>query len=401
VYGKTGTTQNTYLGYNAGLNTTGNYNSALGVDALKTNVSGEQITAIGWNAGKDATGTRGTFVGTQSGSLATGTDNTAIGNQALQTTTTGGYNTAIGAYALGQANTTGGNNTAVGFQAAYYNTSGGNTAVGYQAFYSNSSGNNATCVGYHAGYSNTTDTELTAYGYRAAYANTTGSGGGRNTAIGVQALEAATTAYNNTAVGWRCLKSVITGTANVAMGQQAGQGHTGNEAVFIGNQCATEATSGNGNTCINSSYGGSRIFALTTESNRLLMGHNGISNAYVQVAWTVTSDARDKTDIVTAPYGLAFVNELRPIQYRWDRRKNYTNGQPDGTHKEDKKTLGFLAQEVIELEKKYGGIAKDLLIADDEQDDMLKITETKMIPILVKAIQELKAEFDAYKSTHP
>ena len=56
---------------------------------------------------------------------------------------------------------------------------------------------------------------------------------------------------------------------------------------------------------------------------------------------------------------------------------------------------------MIALEKKYGATEKDLLIADDEQDDSLKITETKMIPALVKAIQELKAEFDAYKLTHP
>jgi hypothetical protein len=290
------------------------------------------------------------------------------------------------------------NLTFLGYQAGNSSTSGGNTALGTTAFYTNTSGNNATCVGYQAGYSNTTDTELTAFGYRAAFSNTTGSGGGRTTALGVQALEGNTTGYNNTAVGWRCLKSVTTGTANTAIGQQAGTNCTGNENVYIGNQCNTEATSGGGNTGINAGYGGSRIFSLTTESNRFIAGHNGVSNAYVQVAWTVTSDARDKTDIVTAPYGLNFVTELRPIQYRWDKRSKYENGQPDGTHKEDKKILGFLAQEVIELEKKYGAVEKDLLIADDEEDGMLKVTETKMIPILVKAIQELKAELDQLKA---
>ena len=54
-----------------------------------------------------------------------------------------------------------------------------------------------------------------------------------------------------------------------------------------------------------------------------------------------------------------------------------------------------MAQDVIALEKKYGGVAKDLLIGDDEHDETLKITETKIIPILVKAIQELKAINDA------
>jgi hypothetical protein len=57
--------------------------------------------------------------------------------------------------------------------------------------------------------------------------------------------------------------------------------------------------------------------------------------------------------------------------------------------------LGFLAQEVIEVEKANGGIAGDLLVADDEMDGLLRITETKMIPALVKAIQELKTLVDA------
>ena len=116
------------------------------------------------------------------------------------------------------------------------------------------------------------------------------------------------------------------------------------------------------------------------------------------VAWTVTSDARDKTDVTDAPYGLNFVNELRPITYKWDKRDKYENNTPNGTHKETKTQLGFLAQDVIALEKKYGGVAGDLLVADDETEESLKITETKMIPVLVKAIQELKSQLDSVKA---
>ena len=116
------------------------------------------------------------------------------------------------------------------------------------------------------------------------------------------------------------------------------------------------------------------------------------------VAWTVTSDSRDKSDIQTVPYGLQFVNELIPITYKWDKRDKYENSTPDGTHKESKTQLGFLAQDVIALEKKHGGIAGDLLIADDETEESLKITETKFIPILVKAIQELTARVRTLES---
>jgi hypothetical protein len=238
---------------------------------------------------------------------------------------------------------------------------------------------------------------LTAYGYNAGL-NTTGT---NNTAVGVSALQANTSAANQTAVGYKALFAA-TGANNVAIGSSAGVGiTTGTGNLMLGVFCTVEATTGSNNTCINALDGGSRLFGLTTESNRILMGYNGVTNAYVNVAWTVVSDARDKTDVVDTPYGLSFVQELRPVQYRWDRRNKYENGQPDGTHKDNKKQLGFLAQDVIALEKKYGGVAKDLLIGDDEHEDIYKITETKMIPVLVKAIQELKAEFDAYKASHP
>jgi len=149
VYGKTGTTQNTYIGYNAGLNTTGNYNSALGVDALKTNVTGEQITAIGWNAGKNTTGTRGTFLGCQAGQDSTNVDNTGIGNQALQQNTSGAYNTAIGSYAL-TTQTTANFNAAVGYKALQNTVASGNTALGYQAGISISNGSQDIYIGTNA-----------------------------------------------------------------------------------------------------------------------------------------------------------------------------------------------------------------------------------------------------------
>jgi hypothetical protein len=372
--------------------------TALGTVYGNTTSSGTENCAGGYQALNVATGIKNCAFGTYAGfQISTGTYNTLVGGSSGGGMTTGGSNVGVGYQALA-SNSTASNNTAVGYQAAYSNTSGGNTAIGTTAFYTNTSGNNATCVGYQAGYSNTTDTELTAFGYRAAFSNTTGSGGGRTTAIGVQALEANTTGYSNCAVGWRSLNVVTTNSLNAALGTQAGQNCTGSTNLFLGAQCNTEATSGSNNVSIGGQNGGSRVFSLTTESNRLIAGSNSITNAYVQVAWTVTSDARDKTDVVSAPYGLDFVNELRPIQYRWDKRSKYANGQPDGTHKEDKKVLGFLAQEVIELEKKYGAVEKDLLIADDEEVGMLKVTETKMIPILVKAIQELKTELDQLKA---
>jgi hypothetical protein len=152
------------------------------------------------------------------------------------------------------------------------------------------------------------------------------------------------------------------------------------------------------------------VFDVTNENNRVVMGTTAVTNAYVQVAWTVVSDARDKTDVEDSPYGLSFVNSLRPIIYKRDDRDRYketdskgniTEFPKDGSRKDEKYTMGFLAQEIIEAEKAAGAEDGKFLIADDEIADKLKITETKIIPALVKAIQELKSEFDDYKASHP
>jgi len=149
VYGETGTSQDTFIGYNAGLNNTGSYNSALGVDALKINTTSEQITAIGWNAGKNTTGTRGTFLGCQAGQDSTNVDNTGIGNQALQQNTSGAYNTGCGSYAL-TTQTTANFNAAVGYKALQNTVASGNTALGYQAGISISNGSQDIYIGTNA-----------------------------------------------------------------------------------------------------------------------------------------------------------------------------------------------------------------------------------------------------------
>ena len=257
--------------------------------------------------------------------------------------------------------------TAYGYLAGNSNTGGANSAFGWGALNANTSGEDNTSLGMQSMNVNTTGSANVAVGKKALQANTTGS---YNTAVGFQPMFSATTGANNTCIGLYAGYELTTGSSNVFVGQDSGR--TG-------------------------SPGGS----FTTQSNRVVIGNGSTSNAYVQVAWTVTSDARDKTDVVDAKYGLDFIKGLRPVEYKWDKRSKYSNQNPDGTHKEAKTQLGFLAQDVIALEKQHGGIAKDLLIADDEKDEILSITETKIIPILVKAIQELKAEFDAYKATHP
>ena len=280
---------------------------------------------------------------------------TALGTVYAKQTTSGGtpYLTALG-YNAGLA-TTGVGCTAVGVDALKTNSTGtGNSAYGYQALTSSNGGNN-TAMGYQALGSNLTSNSNVAIGYQSLYNHT---GGGQNTGCGERSLLANTTGNYNCGLGGRALLQNTTGMANTAISPMDSGGNY------------------------------SPVFDPTTESDRFCMGSTGITNAYIKVAWTVVSDARDKTEIKTVPHGLSFVNQLNPVSFKF--RKSREDSTPHGPTR-----YGFLAQDILALE----GVAP--VVIDNEQSENLKYTDQNMTAILVKAIQELKAEFDAYKATHP
>jgi hypothetical protein len=95
-------------------------------------------------------GLASTFVGSSAGLNNTGIHNTAIGVEALKTNTSGFQNAALGTGAL-FSNTTGNSNTAIGYSAFYFNTTGSsNTGVGSGTALSANNLNNATAIGYTA-----------------------------------------------------------------------------------------------------------------------------------------------------------------------------------------------------------------------------------------------------------
>ena len=324
--------------------------SASGTSTLAAVNSGALAVTGAISSTTDAT-LSGVRVGKGAGAISS---NTALGSGALNANTTGSNNTAVGEAAMLEA-TSGNNNVAVGRVALRYNTGNDNVAFG----------------NYSLG-TNTTGTANTAIGNYALNANTTGS---NNTASGLYALRSNTTGANNTANGVSALYNNTTGTSNTASGVYA----------------LYSNTTGSGNTGINplnSAGGYAPVFNPTTENNRFCMGSTGVTNAYIQVAWTVVSDARDKINFAPVPHGLEFVKALQPTayQFRTARDSEETNG---GVR------YGFKAQDVLELE------GANPVIVDNEDADKLRMIDTALIPVLVKALQELNAKFDAYVLTHP
>lgn len=261
-------------------------------------------------------------------------------------------------------------NTAAGSSALAANTTGStNTAVGFSALNGNTQGNSNTAVGYSALLANTTGADNTALGSFALRLNTTGS---TNMAVGGSALNDNTTGSSNVAIGYAALLSNTTGSYNIAIGKDA-----------LGSN-----TTGSGNTAINplnSTGGYNPVFDPTTENNRLCMGSTAVTDAYVKVNWTITSDARDKTNFAPVPHGLAFVNQLNPTQYQFTVSR--TDSTPSGPVR-----YGFKAQDILALE------GNNPVIIDAEDPKMLRYRGESLVPVLVKAIQELTARLEALEA---
>jgi len=319
--------------------------------------------------------------------------------------TTANYNTGVGSFSLGNGTVTGDRNVAAGYTAMYQNTSGQrNVGVGYQALYSNTSGQYNVGIGYNALVLSTTAQQNVGVGYQALATQTTGN---ENTAIGDLAMNTSTTGFENVAVGSQALQLLTTGSRNTALGREALDNcTTGESNTGCGRSAGEQITTGSNNTCLGRDAGrsGQPGGLLTTQSNRICLGNNDVTDFSCKVSLTATSDARDKTDITDFTHGLSWINKLRPVTYRWDERINYSDDQsvaPDGTYKKDRLNIGLLAQEELEVEKEhgYGNDENDMLITRLSSDGkQYSMAYDRLVPILINAIKELSVEVNTLKA---
>jgi hypothetical protein len=108
---------------------------------------------------------------------------------------------------------------------------------------------------------------------------------------------------------------------------------------------------------------------------------NGSATSYI-----TSSDYRLKEDIQPMTGALAKVAALKPCTYKW---------KADGSDGE-----GFIAHELAEVVPQCVTGEKDAV--DEEGKPVYQGIDTSfLVATLTAAIQELKAEFDAYKASHP
>jgi hypothetical protein len=122
------------------------------------------------------------------------------------------------------------------------------------------------------------------------------------------------------------------------------------------------------------------IFQIGSDQNLYIKYNDGSRGVFNNStgAYTAVSDSRVKKDISDISFGLDAISRLKPVEYRMiDSAENSV------------KNLGFIAQEVLEV------IPSSVTQMNGE---MYGLDKSEIIPVIVKALQELKADNDALRA---
>lgn len=131
---------------------------------------------------------------------------------------------------------------------------------------------------------------------------------------------------------------------------------------------------------------------------------NRFDDIYATNGTIQTSDQNDKEAIEDSALGLDFISTLRPVTYKW--KKSYKKNQGEQVD-EDGEIVQLEEKKTQEKRKHYGLLAQEVETAldgtdfaglvVDQESGKYGLRYNEFIPILIKAIQELKAEVDTLK----
>jgi hypothetical protein len=248
------------------------------------------------------------------------------------------------------------------------------------------------------------------------FSTTTKISGGDLTINDVRVGRGAGNISTNTAVGNLSLNANYSGYQNVAIGNQSllsnGNGYynTGIGVISLSNNTGFANCTGVG------------YDSQITSDGQVQLG-NASTTPYAYQALSLRSDERDKTGVRDTVLGLDFINELRPVDYKWDMREDYRAEMPiqgelsdedykilmdewlesvkldnithDGTHTRTRYHHGLIAQEVQDVIEASGvdfGGFQDHSVNGGQ--DVLSLGYTELIAPMIKAIQELTARIN-------
>lgn len=204
----------------------------------------------------------------------------------------------------------------------------------------------------------------------------------------------------------------VFGTAQASSGFAANAGGSAAPGVnyMIGIASGVRGEAGGGNTTYN--YGVHGILTLNATGagvfgtiNKDLVANNsrlaGLFNGPVKITGSVSSNTFTTLSDNRSMQGVSNIEEsatelllnLHPVQYQWDATQ-----YAKLVYGEDKEGMA----EIVDKKLHYGFMAQELReicpnLVYGEEEDLLNINYTELIPILVQSIQELSAELRALR----
>ena len=349
----------TALGYLTGNSAQGEYSTALGFTAGQTS-QGDYAVALGSSAGKTSQGQSAIAVGNSAGFDTQGTNSIAVGVSAGQ-------------------NTQGGHSVAIGYTAGFESQQSQAVAIGREAGKTSQSAN-AISVGRSAGLTNQ-GADSIAIGTKAGELNQAANG----IIINSSGAAANTTNADHIWLNSGANKYLFYNGTD-AWTFRGGDVKIPDAGLLVG-QTSTNIANIGASLLPSGRIRGAVQDNIVLELNRkgsdggLVNFYNDtvvcgvISCSGLTTSYGTSSDERLKENIVDAPAGN--IDSIKVCSFDW---------KADGTHQE----YGFIAQE---LET----VAPYAVIKGETDEDMWSVDYSKLVPMLVKEIQNLKAEVAALK----
>ncbi len=235
------------------------------------------------------------------------------------------------------------------------------------------------------GYGYTTKNTVISHGY----GQPTNFTGGFNNVIVGNALSTNNSDDQNSENGSSGLQqNVIIGDDALKTHGVSGVTTITKNCVVIGYQAHRNASEGQENIVV---IGAQAEASSSTVNNEITLGNSSIATLRCNVtSITSLSDARDKANIEPISNASAFIKDLKPVKFDWNRRDGVKAKEHD---------IGFLAQDLDEAQSKHG-IQEHLDIVYKSNPEALEASYGKLLPILVQALKEQQEEIEKLKSTN-
>lgn len=159
----------------------------------------------------------------------------------------------------------------------------------------------------------------------------------------------------------------------------------------------------NGSVFLNAIFSSSGNIAIScggVNANFISVNTVRVNGTLSCVSLVQTSDARLKNAVTALPSGLNFVNKLNPVSFYFNKINDENNILNNSTIENEgkKKHFGFIAQELKQAMDESEFKSSDYSIWEEDDHSTQSISYVELVPLLVKAVQELSAKVEELES---